>query len=143
MNINKKDHPNNINVVYDELFKKILNINKSCTIECSAGTNVNKNGEDTFPDKLTLFNIGERCINNVIFDRLKTAEELYFRDEDIDHKTHHLKDKKFDKAIMKEKEEFERLKVYIKSYKNSGLSVIPPFPDHNLLFASIDIGYDE
>lgn len=100
--------------VYDELFKKYGEINSSYTHNCENGTSINKCGEETFTDKITICNISE---HNYKFVRLKTAEEIY------------------------SKEEYKKIVGMKKlSYGNHGLSITPPFPDHNLLFASIDLG---
>ena len=134
IDINSND---GISHIYDQLFEKCCGIKKCVTFDYNEGTNVNIKGEDTFPDKLSICNVDcDFDEKNVIRERLKTAEEVYFDEKCIDKNTGHVRGNIEDGSLKEKYIEwgFEKLK-----YGRAGLNVKSPFPDHNLMYVSIEI----
>lgn len=113
------------------------NCDISNVFDCEVGTNVNETGEYTNPDKIFLLN----C-NIISFKCAKTAEQVYFDKDSLNEKGHVKNGGKGivlnEIAKLRKKEIFNE-NISIK-YKRFGLGVPAPYPDHNLLFASIDLG---
>ena len=155
------------NFTYDTFVNDLQHIlslsgkNQFKVYKCDKGTNTGKNGKDKYPEYLCLKGCDKIC-----FTRVKTAEEVYCDEKYICNKENcnncdfncecrlcfmeencnasknfgHIK-----KNLIKTGSLLPYIKLEYKGvitkirYDNTGLDVTEPFPDHNLLFASIEI----
>ena len=155
------------NFTYDTFANDLQHIlslsgkNQFKVYKCDKGTNTGKNGEDKYPEYLCLKGCDKIC-----FTRVKTAEEVYCDEKYICNKENcnncdfncecrlcfmqeNCNASKNFGHIKKYLIKTGNLLPYIKrkykgvitkiGYDNTGLDVTEPFPDHNLLFASIEI----
>ena len=122
--------------IYDLLLKNYCN-KPFITFDYDKGTSLVRGGKDTFPDKFSICSEVEYIIYEQT--RLQTAEEVYF-DKDYIDIDNHVIGKDIKNAKFKEEyEEYKNNGLKILGYDNSGLKVKAPFPDHNLMYVSIEI----